>query len=648
MREYLTEKLDTIFKVEIKNYSLQNKIGGTMKKNKIITNLLFLPVILTLFLTVNLNAQVLQWANQTEGVINQYEGKMHLDIDSNENLYIAGKFEGTLELNLSGDGSYTVQDLHPPNVGSPSFIAKYDSSGSIIWAFAIGALESDGYDFFDINDLHIDKDGNIIIVGAYECYPDQGIDFDPGSGTNLLTGPQSTAFAAKYDTNGNLLWAFPYYAVNSVNGGINGAYQELSGAATDDAGNIYLTGRVTAQVLGPGIELTVDLNSLGTETSVNIAGAIVAKYNPDGLLQWYKIYPRTDGFATQGSVGEKIALDTEGNIFATGWFSRIIDFGSGFTNTIDQSTIGTYLLKLDSSGNTTWMILLDNDIPDLGAMEPLAILSTSSNNVVLTGLFDNTVDFDPGPGVVTLTSFETSSGVFDDDGFIVSYDTDGNFRWVDHVGGGTSNERVFSIAENSDGDVFATGDGHTGFFLKNLDGQNGAALALYEMQYGPGFETKIAFGYETVISPNDNMYLIGKVFQDSIDVDFGSNEHFIQFYPNNNNYESLFIAKYDVSQMPTGIENYDDVIPGVFQLKQNYPNPFNPSTAIEFSISNPEFVSITVYNLLGEKVVDLVNEYLPAGTYRSKWNAENLPSGLYIYQMSAGNYLESRKMLLLK
>lgn len=619
-----------------------------MNINKSKIYLLYLPIILILFLTVNSNAQVLKWAKQTEGDINQYEGKMHLDIDPNENIYIAGKFEGTLELILNGEGSYTVQDMHPPNVGSPNFIAKYDPIGNIIWAFAIGALESDGYDFFDINDLHIDKDGNIIIVGAYECYSDNSIDFDPGPGTALLTGPQSTAFAAKYDTDGNLLWAFPYYAVNSVNGGINGAFQELCGAATDAAGNIYLTGRVTAQVIAPGIELTVDLNPLGAATSENIAGAIVAKYSPDGLLQWYKIYPRTDGYATQGSVGEKIAIDTEGNIFATGWFSRIVDFGNGHTNTDDQSTVGTYLLKLDSNGNTTWMILLDNDILDLGAMVPLSILSTSSNNVVLAGLFDNTVDFDPGPNVTTLTSFETTSGVFDDDGFIVSYDPNGNFRWVDHVGGGARNERIFSLAENSDGDVFTTGDGHTGFFLKKLDGQNGSTLALYEMQYEPGFETELAFGYETVISPSDNMYLIGKVFQDSLDVDFGSNEHFILFYPNNDNYESLFISKYDVSQTPTGIESYDDVIPNAFQLKQNYPNPFNPSTTIEFSIPNSEFVSIVVYNLLGEKVADLVNELLPAGLYRSQWNAENFPSGLYIYKISAGNFIETRKMLLLK
>lgn len=620
-------------------------IGVIMKKIFNKTNLLILPITLILFLAVNLNAQVLEWAMQTEGLVSQGEGKIHIDIDEDENLYMAGKFEGILELDLKGSGSLKVEDLHPPNVGSPNFVAKYNSNGAIIWAFALGALATEEYEHFHINDLHVDKDGNILIVGEYGItnLAQSGIDFDPGTGTTVLTSSRESAFAAKYDTDGNLLWAFSLYSYNSVDGGIINNYQDINGVTTDTEGNIFLTGRITAQVLGPGIEILVDLNPLGSETNVNIAGAIVAKYSPDGLLQWHKIYPRTDGFATQGSVGEKIVLDSGGNIFTTGWFSRIVDFGNGFTNTVDQSTVGTYLLKLDSNGNTTWMILLDNDIPDLGAMEPFAILSTASDNVVLVGTFDNTVDFDPGPGVATLTSFLTVSGVYDDDGFIVSYDTDGNFRWVDHVGGGTRNERIFSVVENSDGDIFATGDGNTGFFLKKLDGQTGTQLALYE----EGIE--IALAYEAAISPNDNLYLNGIVSQDSIDVDFGGNEYYIFFSPSVGLEQTLFLAKYkNASQLPTGVESYDDEIPNTFQLEQNYPNPFNPSTQIRFAIPKSANVKLDVYNLLGQKVASLVSENLSAGSYSVEWNAKKYSSGTYIYTIRMDNEVHSKKMMMIK
>ncbi len=69
------------------------------------TNVLFLPTLIILFLTINLNAQVFKWAKQTEGYINQYDGKIHLDIDSQENLYMAGKFDNVLDLDFTQTGS---------------------------------------------------------------------------------------------------------------------------------------------------------------------------------------------------------------------------------------------------------------------------------------------------------------------------------------------------------------------------------------------------------------------------------------------------------------------------------------------------------------------------------------------------------------
>jgi hypothetical protein len=83
-------------------------------------------------------------------------------------------------------------------------------------------------------------------------------------------------------------------------------------------------------------------------------------------------------------------------------------------------------------------------------------------------------------------------------------------------------------------------------------------------------------------------------------------------------------------------------------LEQNYPNPFNPSTTISFSIPNEEFVSLKVFNSLGEKVAELVNERKPAGNYSVSFNAIKLASGIYFYKISAGNFLQTRKMILVK
>jgi hypothetical protein len=98
----------------------------------------------------------------------------------------------------------------------------------------------------------------------------------------------------------------------------------------------------------------------------------------------------------------------------------------------------------------------------------------------------------------------------------------------------------------------------------------------------------------------------------------------------------------------TGIErNYSSVPQGV-TLVQNYPNPFNPRTNIEFSIPKTEFVTIKIYNLLGQEVTTLVSEKLTPGNYIYNWDAEYLSSGIYLCQLQVGNYFKTRKMILIK
>jgi hypothetical protein len=85
-----------------------------------------------------------------------------------------------------------------------------------------------------------------------------------------------------------------------------------------------------------------------------------------------------------------------------------------------------------------------------------------------------------------------------------------------------------------------------------------------------------------------------------------------------------------------------------YYLKQNYPNPFNPITNIEFSIPKSEFVTLKVYNILGEDVATLVSEKLSVGTYQYEWNASNLTSGIYFYRLVVDDFVEVKKMVLMK
>ncbi|MBM4176316.1 MAG: T9SS type A sorting domain-containing protein, partial [Ignavibacteria bacterium] len=102
----------------------------------------------------------------------------------------------------------------------------------------------------------------------------------------------------------------------------------------------------------------------------------------------------------------------------------------------------------------------------------------------------------------------------------------------------------------------------------------------------------------------------------------------------------------------TGIEDEDNTatIPNEFKLFQNYPNPFNPSTVISFQLSAFSHVTLKVYDILGREVATLVNEELDTGIHHSPFSIFNsqLPSGIYFYQLRAGEYVETKKMIIIK
>jgi endoglucanase len=89
-------------------------------------------------------------------------------------------------------------------------------------------------------------------------------------------------------------------------------------------------------------------------------------------------------------------------------------------------------------------------------------------------------------------------------------------------------------------------------------------------------------------------------------------------------------------------------LPATFSLLQNFPNPFNPSTTIAFTLPSKSFVTLKVYDLIGREIATLVSEELSAGTYSKQWNAATMSSGMYVYQMHAGTYTETKKLVLLR
>jgi hypothetical protein len=107
------------------------------------------------------------------------------------------------------------------------------------------------------------------------------------------------------------------------------------------------------------------------------------------------------------------------------------------------------------------------------------------------------------------------------------------------------------------------------------------------------------------------------------------------------------LKTYDPEIIIVSVED-EQVIPTEISLEQNYPNPFNPSTSIQYTISDRQFVSLKVYDIIGNEVATMVNSEKPAGVYEVEWNASDVPSGVYFYQLKTGSFVQTKKMLLLK
>ncbi|MFZ1517971.1 MAG: discoidin domain-containing protein [Ignavibacteriaceae bacterium] len=100
-------------------------------------------------------------------------------------------------------------------------------------------------------------------------------------------------------------------------------------------------------------------------------------------------------------------------------------------------------------------------------------------------------------------------------------------------------------------------------------------------------------------------------------------------------------------KLPTNYEE-EDLAPVEFTLEQNYPNPFNPATSIQYAIRSNQFVQLKVYDVIGNEIATLVNEFIPAGKYEVEFNAENLASGVYIYRIQTETFTDTKKMVLLR
>lgn len=339
-----------------------------------------------------------------------------ITVDGSSNVYVTGWYFGTVDFD-PGPGTFNLTSEFAQDV----FVQKLDASGNLAWAVGVGSDSSETGD-----GVAVDAAGNVYVTGDFS----DTLDFDPGPGVFNLTG-NGSIFVLKLSSAGEFVWAV------AVGGGANIA--DYSDIGVDAAGNVYITGNFRGTVdfdPGPG---TLNLTSNG-ETDV-----FVEKLDSSGNLVWARSMGGTDIDESGG-----IAVDASGNVHTTGDFSLTVDFdpGPGTSNLTSVAFLDAFVQKLDTSGDFQWVAAIGG----LAAQVGYGVAVDAAGNVYTTGVFSDTVDFDPGPGTFNLTS-----NSFSDDVFVQKLDGSGTLVWATAVGG-PSTDSGLSVAVDVGGSVYTTGD----------------------------------------------------------------------------------------------------------------------------------------------------------------------------------------------
>ncbi len=444
-------------------------------------------------------------------------------IDGNDNAYLSGYYSGTADFD-PGPGTANLI-----SVGSyDAFLAKYDATGNYVYAIPLGGTSTD-YG----NSIALDGSGNPYLAGYFR----NTVDFDPGIGTaNLISVGDKDIFLAKYDAEGNYVYAI----------GFGGSSDEQGkSVAIDASGNAYLTGIFKG---------TADFDPGAGTSNLTSAGdfdIFLAKYNATGDY----VYAKRMG-ATDADYGLSIAIDGSNNTYLAGYFTGTVDFdpGSGTVNLVAGSgNENAFIGKYDASGNYIWAGLLGGYSYAGMSERGVAMVRDSQGNLFIAGIFEGTVDFDPGAGTANLTS----AGDEDEDIFLAKYNASGNFVYAKQIGG-TEDQRVNSLAIDGSGNLYlignfsGTADFDPGAGTANLTSAsdfdlflakyNASGNYVYAKRIGStGYRDQI--GKSIAVDGSGNAYITG-YFDGTTDFDPGAGTANLTTSAGNHD---IFLAKYDAT-----------------------------------------------------------------------------------------------------
>ena len=419
------------------------------------------------------------WAKNLGGP--QTDFGLAIALDNTGNIYTTGLFVGTSDFDPNA-GIFNLT-----STGGDTFISKLDPSGNFVWAKKIDSPAN-----FNIGvSLTSDASGNVYTTGYFD-----GIaDFDPSANVfNLTSSGNDDIFILKLDASGNFIWA------KRMGGADNDAGVDIK---VDDSGNnIYSTGE---------FRNTVDFDPNGGVFNLTSSGSrdiYISKLDVSGNFVWAK---KIGGSGADR--GHSIALDNSNNyVYVAGEYSGTTDFdpGAGTYNLISAGGQDSFITKFDTSGNFIWARGMGGAYPE----EPAnCIQLDSAGDVIVTGWFSGTSDFNPGIEIYNLSS----AGL--NDAYIAKLDAAGNFVWAKRLGG-TDYDDAWYLALDSFDNIYTIGsfwytvDFDPGIGVYNLTSVGDSDVFIHKMRPENLGVSDIKFGEHFKIYPNPTsgiLYINGEV-----------------------------------------------------------------------------------------------------------------------------------------
>jgi len=616
------------------------------------------------YCTIKYNSSgVQQWVARYNGPENGYDQAHSIAVDGSGNVYVTGWSYG------SGGINYDYCTIKYNSSGIQQWVARYNGPGN-------------GYDY--AHSIAVDGSGNVYVTG----YSDGG-----GTSYDYCT--------IKYNSSGVQQWVARY---NGPGNGSDYAYSLV----LDGSGNVYVTGYSTgnganadyctikynsagvqqwvARYNGPGND-DDEAKSIALDGSGNVyvTGGSKAngtlydyctiKYNSSGVQQWVARY---NGPGNGYDYANSIAVDGSGNVYVTGWSD-----GSGIYK--DYCTI-----KYNSAGDTVWVARYNG--PGNGYDEAYSIAVDGSGNVYVTGYSSNGTNYDyctikylQSPMAPILYSPGNNTQGWNTSLTLIWYKVSNatNYR-VQVATDSLFNTLIVNDSTLTDSTKAVSGLQNNTWYYWRVAGRNsygqGPWSAVWKFKtYGPVTTAPVLYspgnntqGWNTSLTlvwykvSNAANYRV-QVATDSLfntlivnDSTLTDSTKAVSGLQNNTWYYWRVAGRNSYGQGPwsavwkfktgpvNGLQAIGNEIPKEFKLIQNYPNPFNPNTRIRFDLPKNVNVKLTIYDMLGREIETIVNEHLNAGRYEVVFDASKYTSGVYYYRLNAGEFVETKKMILVK